>query len=91
VRPRIHHRKIGHPNLGDHELSVGDGQDEDEHLGGDEDDRLGENHDECQWRQPAHAHGNVVTFDTRELWSGRDTMVLTIAKEHRCCDCPRYE
>jgi hypothetical protein len=29
----------------------------------------------------AHAHGKIVTFDTRNLWAGCDTMVLTIAKE----------
>jgi hypothetical protein len=29
----------------------------------------------------AHAHGKVVTFDACKLWAGRDTLVLTIAKE----------
>jgi hypothetical protein len=35
-RPRIEHRKIGHPNLGDRGLSVGDGQCKDGRLGGNE-------------------------------------------------------
>ncbi len=29
----------------------------------------------------AHAHGKVGTFDTRKLWAGCETMVLTITKE----------